>query len=100
MREAEAGALSVVEHEVVEEDEGGHGFDDRDGSRKYAGVMTAGGLDGGGVAVGVYSLLLLGDGGGGFECDAEVDFHAVGDAALDAAGVVGCGLNILERMLR
>ena len=26
-----------------------------------------------------------------FECDAEVDWSAVGDAALDAAGVVGLG---------
>lgn len=53
--------------------------------------MAAAGLEFGVVALNVYGFLFFKDGGGGFEGDSEVDFLAVANAALDAAGEVGEG---------
>ena len=58
------------------EGDGGHRLDDYGGAEGKAHVMTAGDA-------------ALGYAGGGFEGDAEHQRVAVGDAAVDAAGVVG-----------
>ncbi len=79
---------------MIGEDESGHGFYDGDGAWEDAGIMAAARGEGGIIALRVDGLLGLEDGGGGFEGDAEEDFHAVGDAALDTARVVGCGADV------
>ena len=84
-------ALGVVAEGVVEEDEGGHGFDHGDGAGEDARVVAAAAAEGGVLEVLVHGVLLVHDGGDGFEGDAEVDGFAVGDAALDAAGAVAGG---------
>ncbi len=75
--------------EELGEGEGGHGVDDGDGAGEDTGVVAAAGVEGcWGVLVGDGGYILE-EGGDGFEAYAEGDGHAVGDAALDAAGVVG-----------
>ena len=71
--------------------QGGHGFDDGHGAREHARVVATLGAELGGLAVGADRLLRLEHGGGGLESDTEDNVFAVGDAALRAAGAVGCG---------
>ncbi len=84
-------ALPALAEGVIDEDECGHGFDDGYGSGEDAGVMASTAFEGGIAALGIDGGLLVHDRGDGFEGDAEVDGFAVGDAALDTAGAVGCG---------
>lgn len=70
---------------MVDEDECGHGFHDGDGAWEDAGVVAAAAFDLGVIAEVVDGFLGFKDGRSGFEGDAEVDFLAVADAALDAA---------------
>ena len=51
--------------------------------------MAAAAFELGIFAAGGDGLLGAHDGGGGFECDAEKDVLAIGNAALDAAGMIG-----------
>lgn len=70
----------------------GHGLNDGHRPRHHTGVVPPlGGQDAVAGAVVHGRGLLLADGGGGLEADAEVDGGAVGDAALDAAAEVGLG---------
>lgn len=88
----------VLGHDGISNGQGSHSLDDGDGAGHDAGVVAALGREralAGGVVAG--GGLVLGDGGGGLEGDAEEDGHAVGDAALDAAGVVGAGLELGAR---
>ncbi|KAJ0158688.1 hypothetical protein CTA2_11079 [Colletotrichum tanaceti] len=92
-RQQALGHLSrVLRHERVQQHDGGHGLDDGDGAGHDARVVTAlGGQDALlGTVVGGRRLVPA-DGGGRLEGNAEVDGRAVGDAALDAARVVGLG---------
>ena len=85
-----SGALG---HGSIRNRQRSHGLDDGHRPGHDARIVSAlGGQDTlpGGVVPG--GGLVLGDGRGGFEGDAEEDGHAVGDAALDAAGVVGACL--------
>ena len=77
--------------EVVGQNEGGHGFDDGHSPGQHASVMAATAEQFGILAVGGDGLLRAHDGGGGLKGDAEEDIFAVGDAALDTAGMVGRG---------
>ena len=79
-------------HPVVDQHEGGHGLDDRHGARHDAGVVAAAAHElRFGAALLVDGALVLNEGGGRLEGDAEDEFLAVADAALDAAGTVGLG---------
>ena len=82
---------SILGHESIHDDEGGHGFDDRNSTGYDAGVVTALSLEGALFEAVGGSRLGLADGGRGLECDAEVNGGTVGDAALDTAGIVGLG---------
>jgi two-component system cell cycle sensor histidine kinase/response regulator CckA len=76
---------------VVDEDEGGHGFDHGDGAGEDAGVVAAAAFQGCVLVFDVDGVLFDHDGGDGFEGGAEVDGFAIGDSALDTAGTVGGG---------
>ncbi len=78
---------------MVGEGEGDHGFDHWDSAGEDAGVVTALAFEGRVFVVGGDSVLLWEDCRDGFEGNAEGDGHAVGDAPLDASGVVGGGVN-------
>lgn len=77
---------------VIREGEGDHGFNHGDSAGEYARVVAAFALEGGVFEVSVDRILFVHDGGGGLECNAEFDGHAVADTALDAAAVVGGGV--------
>ena len=79
----------MVAHPVVDKNEGSHRFDDGDGARDDAWIVTAAADEFGFLAMDGDCFLLLQDGRGGFEGDAKEEFLAVGYAALDAAGIVG-----------
>ena len=74
---------------VVEQDNGCHGLDNRDGAGYDAGVVSAVGGIGCRLAVVGDALGGSRECGGGLESDSEVDIFAVRDAALYAARVVG-----------
>lgn len=83
---------SHLRHEGIHDHQRRHGLDDGDGAGHDARVVAAlGGQDALVLAVVGGGGLRLTNGGGGLEGDAEVDGGAVGDAALDAARVVGLG---------
>ena len=81
--------------EVVAEDEVGHGFYDGDGTGEDAGVVTATAFEFGVFFVFGDGGLGRHDGGGGLEGDAEEDGFAIGDTALNSAGVVGFGADFV-----
>jgi len=84
-----AGADAGLDFPGVENDESGHGFDDGDDTRDDAGIMAAFDDNLAVGAGGVNGELRAFDGGGGFDGEADDDFVTVGDAAEDAAGVIG-----------
>lgn len=91
-RQEALGALaSILSHEGVHDDQGGHGLDDGDGAGGDARVVAALGLENTLLQGVGGSVLGLADGGRGLERDPEVDVGAVGDTTLDTAGVVGFG---------
>lgn len=69
-------------------DQRSHSFHDRHRTRHYTGIMSALCFEYARGAVVGDCFLGLADRGWGLEADAEVDWFAVCDAALDAAGVV------------
>lgn len=82
----------MLGHDGIGNGQGSHGLNNRYGSGHDARVVTALGSEHA-LARGIVegSGLVLANGRGGLEGNAEEDGHAVGDAALDAAGVVGLG---------
>ena len=83
--------MGALAQKVIGEDECRHGFDDGDGAREHAGVVATVPDDFAGRSRGVDARLFFCDGRRRLERDAEVDFLAVGNAALDSAGSVGRG---------
>lgn len=82
----------VLGQDGIHDDQRGHGLDNGDGAGDNARVVASLGLEHTLALVVGHCVLGLADGGGGLETDGKVDWCAVGDAALDAAGVVGlCG---------
>mmetsp|Transcript_29832 Transcript_29832/g.62541 ORF Transcript_29832/g.62541 Transcript_29832/m.62541 type:complete len:448 (-) Transcript_29832:12-1355(-) len=81
----------LLVHAHVGDDEGAHGLDDGHGAGDHAGVVPALSLQHGIGPHEVRRRLRLSNGGGGLEGDAQHDGHAVADAALHAAAVVGGG---------
>lgn len=89
-RESRPGAgPRLLRQQCVEDGDCGHCLYDGHGAGHDAGVVTALCLEDAFLGVVAGGGLRLADCGGGFEADVEVDVGAVGDAALDAAGVVG-----------
>src|SRR5262249_10674118 len=82
------GADRLLAQSVIGQDEGSHGLDHRHRPREHARVVSAATPDGGVLAAGAHRALLLHDGGGRLERDAEIDRLAVADAALDPAAQV------------
>ncbi len=72
-------------HEVVDKDEGCHGFNDGYGAGENARVMTAFALEFGGFSGLSNRGLFLEDGCRRLECCSEEKFFAVADPALYAA---------------
>ena len=84
-------ALGFLAEGVVDEDEGGHGFDHGDGAGEDAGVVASAAFEGGVMQADVHGVLLVHDSGDGFERDAEINQLAIGDATLDSTGTIGRG---------
>lgn len=78
---------------MIGEGEGDHGFDHGDGAGQDTRVVAAFAFEGRIFVLGGDGVLFREDGGNGLEGHAESDGHAVGDTALDAAGVVGGCVN-------
>lgn len=81
----------LLAEEVVAEDEPGHGFDDGDGAGEDAGIMPPFAAELHLLMLVVNGVLRDHEGGGGLEGEPHVDVFPIGDAALDAAGVVAAG---------
>src|SRR5690606_1951377 len=81
--------LPAVAEQVVGEDQGHHGFADRDGADADAGVVAALGGDLDLFQVVGDAAARLQDGGGGLHGEAHHHRLAGGDAAQHAAGLVG-----------
>src|SRR5207302_2909029 len=79
----------LLHERVVGEDEGGHRLHHRDRAREHAGIVAPASHDGRVLARHAHRALLLHDGRGRLEGDAEVDRLAVGDASLHAARAIG-----------
>lgn len=94
MGEGAAMILCAVAEPVIDEDEGGHGFDDGDGAWEDAGVVATAALEAFGLAIGADGILFAHDGGGGFKGGAEEERFTIGDAALDTAGAVRAGTDV------
>src|SRR4051812_36868017 len=91
--ETKRAALRALAHPVIEEDEGGHGFDDRHGARDDARVVAAAANEFRRRTVDIHGLLRLENGRGRFERHAKDDLLAVADAALRAATAIRHGAN-------
>lgn len=86
---SEAGGAG--EEDGVEDGDGGHGADDGDGAGDDAGIVASAGLYHHGVPLAVDAGHLAHQCRHGLEGHAEVDGAAIGDTALDAAGMIGYG---------
>jgi len=64
-------ALGLVAEGVIEEDQGGHGFDEDDRAREDAGVVAAAAFQGGVAMIEIDRKLFEHDGGDRFETDTE-----------------------------
>lgn len=83
----------VLGHDSIGNDQRGHALNNRHGTGHDTGIVAAlGGQDTLARGIVAGGGLVLADGGRGLEGDPEEDGHAVGDATLDAARVVGLGL--------
>lgn len=83
----------MLSHEGISNSQSSHGLDDRNRARSNIRVVTTlGRQDALARGVVASSRLVLGNCGGRLERNAEEDGHAVGDAALDTAGVVRLSL--------
>ena len=84
---------------MVDQHEGGHGFDDGDCSGEDAWVVTSAPDKFGFVAVDVHGVLRLEDGGGGLEGNAKIEFLSVAYSTLDAAGSIRLGAYVTVAVL-
>ena len=82
----------MLPQQVIGKHQGHHGFHHRHRPGQHTGVMTTLGSQCGRHASGINRLLLLADRCSRFEGHPDHDRLAVADAALDAAGVVGGGV--------
>lgn len=82
-------ALGLVAESVIDENQGGHGFDHGDGARQDARVMPTPALQGRVLESDIHGVLIVHNGCHRLEGDPEMDRLAVADAALDAPGTVG-----------
>lgn len=78
-------AHRLAAQQVVGQDDGGHSFDDGYGAGYDAWVVSPPDIDSGFLAPLVDGLLWSGDGRNRFEGAAEIDGHAIADAALCAS---------------
>ena len=85
------GLARVLDEELVDDDQCGHGLDDGDGAGDNARVMSSASSEDSRGSVVLSGLLRLRDGCWGFEADPEVDVLSIGDAALDTPAPVCVG---------
>lgn len=76
---------------MVHHDKSSHRLDDGHGTGDDTGVVAATSSKGARCTVVLGGVLWEGYGCGGLEADPEVDVLAIGDAALDATALIGCG---------
>src|SRR5664280_469749 len=94
MEASRRATLGLVPQSVVHKYQGCHGLYNRHRAWQHAGVMPTPTLQRGVLEIGIHRVLLVHDGGDRFEGDPEEDGLPIRDAALDASGTVGGGIDL------
>ena len=81
----------MLTHPVVNEHKCRHGLNNDHRARYHAGIVATPGMQVSRGPVKIHRFLRLEDCGSRLERDAEDNFLSITDAALHAAGTIGCG---------